>query len=87
MARDLKRIIMIAVALMVIGIIIPIAVGLIANAGNAIISTNTTVNATNPITKLSDVADASVVLMIEVLIPIIAVIAIVLMFLPTKKAS
>ena len=65
---------------MVIGIIIPIAVGLIAGAGGVIVDSTT--NAT-----LADVADPSVVLMIEVLIPIIAVIAIVLMFLPTKKAS
>lgn len=80
MANDIKRVILIAVALMVIGIIIPIAVGLIANAGNVIVDTTT--NAT-----LAQTADPSVVLMIEVLIPIIAVIAIVLMFLPTKKAS
>lgn len=80
MASDIKRVILIAVALMVIGIIIPIAVGLIANAGNVIVDSVT--NAT-----LADIADPSVVLMIEVLIPIIAVIAIVLMFLPTKKAS
>ncbi len=75
MASDIKRVILIAVALMVIGVILPIAVGLVANAGNVV------VNATSGDT-LSNVADASVVLMIEVLIPIIAVIAIVLMFLP-----
>ncbi len=78
MANDIKRVILIAVALMVIGVILPIAVGLVANAGNVVI--NNTVNATNP--RLSNIADPSVVLMIEVLIPIIAVIAIVLMFLP-----
>ena len=82
MASDVKRVILIAVALMVIGIIIPIAVGLIAGAGDVII--DDTINATK---TLADVADPSVVLMIEVLIPIIAVIAIVLMFLPTKKSS
>ena len=75
MANDVKRVILIAVALMVIGVIVPIAVGLVANAGNVV------VNATSGAT-LSEVADPSVVLMIEVLIPIIAVIAIVLMFLP-----
>ena len=80
MANDIKRVILIAVALMVIGIIIPIAIGLIAGAGDVVVDSTT--NAT-----LSEVADPSVVLMIEVLIPIIAVIAIVLMFLPTKKAS
>ena len=80
MASDIKRVILIAVALMVIGIIIPIAVGLIAGAGDVVVDSAT--NAT-----LSDVADPSVVLMIEVLIPIIAVIAIVLMFLPTKKSA
>ena len=80
MASDIKRVILIAVALMVIGIIIPIAVGLIAGAGDVVVDSTT--NAT-----LSQVADPSVVLMIEVLIPIIAVIAIVLMFLPTKKST
>ena len=81
MANDIKRIILIAIALMVIGVIVPIAIGLVANAGNVIV--NSTVNATNP--RLSDVADPSIVLMIEVLLPIIAVIAIVLMFLPRGK--
>ena len=80
MGNDIKKVILIAVALMVIGIIIPIAVGLIASAGDVVV--NVSSGAT-----LSDVADPSVVLMIEVLIPIIAVIAIILMFLPTKKAS
>ncbi len=75
MANDIKRVILIAVALMVIGVILPIAIGLVANAGNVV------VNATSG-ERLSGVADPSVVLMIEVLIPIIAVIAIVLMFLP-----
>ena len=73
MANDIKRVILIAVALMVIGVIVPIAVGLVANAGNVIVNGTAT---------LSDIADPSVVLMIEVLLPIIAVIAIVLMFLP-----
>lgn len=73
MANDIKRVILIAVALMVIGVIVPIAVGLVANAGNVIVNGTST---------LSDIADPSVVLMIEVLLPIIAVIAIVLMFLP-----
>ncbi len=81
MANDIKRVILIAVALMVIGVLIPIAIGLVANAGNVVV--NSTVNASNP--RLSDVADPSVILMIEVLIPIIAVIAIVLMFLPRGK--
>ena len=85
MAKDIKKVILIAVALMVIGIIIPIAIGLIAGAGDVVIIANTSVNGST--TRLSDVADPSIVLMIEVLIPIIAVIAIVLLFLPTKKAS
>jgi len=85
MANDIKKVILIAVALMVIGVILPIAIGLVANAGNVVITTNNTINATNP--RLSDIADASVVLMIEVLIPIIAVIAIVLMFLPRGKSD
>ena len=83
MANQIKRVILIAVALMVIGVILPLGVGLVANSGNVII--NATVNATNP--RLNDIADPSVVLMLEVLIPIIAVIAIVLMFLPKGKKS
>ena len=79
MANDIKRVILIAVALMVIGVIVPIAVGLIANAGNVIVDAGNSTSA-----PLDQVADPSVILMIEVLIPIIAVIAIVLMFLPSK---
>jgi len=79
LANDIKRVILIAVALMVIGVIVPIAVGLIANAGNVIVDAGNSTSA-----PLDQVADPSVILMIEVLIPIIAVIAIVLMFLPSK---
>ncbi len=75
---QVKNVIMIAVGLMVVAVIIPIAIGLISNAGNTVI------NATAG-TKLSDVADPSIITLLTVLLPIISVIGIVLGFLKWGK--
>ena len=72
---SIKQVILLAVALMVVAVIFPIALGLIGNAGNVV------VNATSGAT-LSDVVDPSVVTLLTVLLPIIAIIAVVLFFLP-----
>ena len=83
MADNIKNVILLAVALMVVAVIFPIALGLIGNAGNVIV--NGTVNATNP--YLSDVVDPSIITLLTVLLPIIAIIAVVLFFLPKVKSS
>ena len=77
---EIKNVILLAVALMVVAVIFPIALGLIGNAGNVI------VNATSGDT-LIDVVDPSIITLLTVLLPIIAIIAVVLFFLPKVKKS
>lgn len=78
MGSNIKNVIFVAIALIVIATILPLAIGLISNAGNTII------NATSGET-LSDVADASVITLLTVLLPILAVIGITMYFLPKAR--
>ncbi len=80
MAAKIKDVILLAVALMVVAVIFPIALGLIGNAGNVIVDAST--NAT-----LSSVVDPSIITLLTILLPIIAIIAVVLFFLPTMKTD
>ena len=81
MADSYRKIVGLAVALIIIAVIFPIALGLIGNAGNVVV--NSTVNATNP--YLSDVIDPTVLVLLVTLLPIIAIISVVMMFLPKRK--
>ena len=78
MAQSYIKIIMLAVALIIVAVIFPIALGLIGNAGNVI------VNATSGET-LADVIDPTVLTLLVVLLPIIAIIAVVMYFLPKSR--
>ena len=78
MGDSYRNVITLAVALIIVAVIFPIALGLIGNAGNVI------VNATSGAT-LADVIDPTVLVLLVVLLPIIAIIAVVMMFLPGKK--
>ena len=69
---------MLAVSLIIIAVIFPIALGLIGNAGNVV------VNATSGQT-LADVIDPTVLTLLVVLLPIIAIISVVMYFLPKSK--
>ena len=80
MAASYIKIIMLAVSLIIIAVIFPIALGLIGNAGNVI------VNATSGQT-LSDVIDPTVLTLLVVLLPIIAIISVVMYFLPKSKGG
>lgn len=80
MAQSYIKIIMLAVSLIIIAVIFPIALGLIGNAGNVV------VNATSGQT-LSDVIDPTVLTLLVVLLPIIAIISVVMYFLPKSKAG
>jgi len=81
LANNIRILVMLAVGLMVVAVIYPIALGLIGNSGNVVI--NSTVNATN--NRLSDVIDPAVLTLLTVLLPIIAIIAVVLIFLPGNR--
>lgn len=75
MATNVKQVILIAVSLIVIATILPLAIGLISVAGDVII--NSVTNET-----LSDVADPAVITLLTVLLPVLAVIGITMYFLP-----
>ena len=80
MAESYRKVITLAVALIIIAVIFPIALGLIGNAGNVV------VNATSGDT-LADVIDPTVLVLLVTLLPIIAIISVVMMFLPKSKSS
>ena len=77
MATNVKQVILIAVSLIVIATILPLAIGLISVAGDVIISNVSGVEKT-----LSDVADPAVITLLTVLLPVLAVIGITMYFLP-----
>jgi len=74
MTANVKQVILVVVSLIVIATIMPLAIGLISNAGNTII------NAQNQ--TLSDVADPAVITLLTVLLPILAIIGITMYFIP-----
>lgn len=78
---EIKNVILLAVALMVVAVIFPIALGLIGNAGNV------QVNGTAVPATLSEVVDPAIITLLTVLLPIIAIIAVVLFFLPKVKSG
>lgn len=73
-----KSISNLVVAMILVATMFPLALGLLANAGNFIIDSTT--NAT-----LADVADPSVITLLTVVVPIIGVIAIITGFLAYQK--
>ena len=75
MGIGVKDVVMIAVSLMVIALILPIGLGLLAMAGSTIVNGTTT---------LVEVLDPSVLMMLTVLIPILAVIGIAVAFITFK---
>ena len=77
MGANIKQVILIAISLIVIATILPLAIGLISGAGDVLISNVSGVEKT-----LSDIADPSVITLLTVLLPILAVIGITMYFLP-----
>ncbi len=74
MGISIQKVVMLSVALLVIGLIMPMGLAYIANAGN----TNVVVNGTTY--TLSNLVDSSVLTLLTVLIPILAVIGIAIAF-------
>ena len=67
---------MIAVSLMVVALILPISLGLLAAAGSQTVTVNGTATAVNTL------VDPTVLTILTVLLPIIAVIGIALYYIP-----
>jgi len=80
MSADVRKVILIAVALIVIATVLPLAIGLISMAGDTIVSNVSGVEKT-----LTDVADPAVITLLTVLLPILAIIGITMYFLPKMK--
>ena len=79
MAPPVNRVIMIVIALMVIGVVFPLGLGMIAIMDKALI---TLPNGSQ--VALDSVVDPSVIVLLTVLLPILAVIGIIMYFLPSK---
>lgn len=76
---SVKNVIMIAVSLMVIALILPLGLGLISGAGDTMVTVNGTESA------LSELVDPSVLTLLTVLIPILAVIGIAIAYISSTK--
>lgn len=76
MAIGVRNVITIAVSLMVIALILPLGLGLLGMAGDTLVS-----NVSGNAKYLKDVIDPSVLTLLTVLIPILAVIGIAVSFI------
>ena len=74
---------MIAVSLIVIAVIMPLALGMLGAAENtAIASGNVSGDGTSP---LSSLVDGSIITLLTVLIPIVAIVGILIYFIPNSR--
>ena len=86
-----KPIIMAVVSLMVIALMFPLGLGLISMAGDYVITVGVPFNATGQDEAaiiqvlLSDVVDPSVIMLLTVLLPILAVIGVIMYFVPSSN--
>lgn len=77
MARiSMNEIVGISVALILIAVVMPLGIGLLSAADQTVVTINGTGYA------LSELADSTVITLLTILIPIMAVIAVVLGFMP-----
>ena len=78
---SVKQIIMVVVALIVIAVLFPIGLGLVGNAGDTLVGITNSTGGIVP-TPLSELVDPTVLILLTVLVPILAVIGVVMFFLP-----
>ena len=76
MAISVKNVIMVVVSLVVIAVVLPLGIGLISAMGDASVTVNGTAY------LLSELADPTVITLLTILLPILAVIGIILAFIP-----
>ena len=81
-----KPIIMAVVSLMVIALMFPLGLGLISMAGDYVIVAANATGASEAAVLLSDVVDPSVIMLLTVLLPILAVIGIIMYFVPSSSS-
>jgi len=86
MAPPVNRVIMIAIALMVIAVIVPLAIGMIVIMGEVLITVPFNMTGLNETQlPLKEVADPSLIILLTVLLPILAIIGLIMYFLPSKS--
>jgi hypothetical protein len=79
-----KDVIMIGVALMVIALILPLGLGLLGLAGDTVLVVYNATGLNESAITLADAVDPSVMTLVSVLIPILAVIGIAIGFVSFK---
>ena len=79
MAISVRQIVMIAVSLMVVALIVPLALGLLSGAGYMNVNINGTYYA------ITDLVDPSVMTILTVLLPILAVVGIAIAYISARK--
>ena len=84
MAIKVKDIIMIGVALMVIALILPLGLGLLGLAGDTVLTVFNATGLNESAVTLTDAVDPSIMTLLSVLIPILAVIGIAIGFVSFK---
>jgi hypothetical protein len=81
---DVKNVIMIGVALMVIALILPLGLGLLGIAGDTVLTKFNATGLNESAITLTDAVDPSIMTLLSVLIPILAVIGIAVGFISFK---
>ena len=79
---NIKQVILVAISLVVIATILPLGLGLIAIAGDTILTPANATGLNESAIILSDVVDPAVLTLLTVLLPVLAVIGITMYFLP-----
>lgn len=74
-----RDIIMITVSLIIMGVVLPIGIGLISGAGNITVA----INGTD--TAVSTLADPTVLTLLTVLVPILAIVGIAIGLIPKMR--
>jgi len=81
MAIGVRNVITIAVSLMVIALIFPLGLGLLSIAGNTVMVAFNATGVNETAIYMTDVVDPSVLTLLTVLIPILAVIGVAVSFI------
>ena len=82
MGIGVKQVIMIAVALMVIALIMPLGLGLLGIAGDTVINGTSGTGTYNNTLTLAEAIDPAVLTLLTVLVPVLAVIGVAVAFIP-----
>ena len=84
MAIGVKGVITIAVSLIVVALVLPLGLGLLAMAGSSVMTVANATGLNESAILISDVLDPSVLTLLTILIPILAVIGIAVGFISTR---